>query len=108
MTDDNDEDDPYGLALDALQAAGLTPHPICGYRAGELEGREGVGILEYRQPLTPDERERIDAVMGALPYLLDEVVLDSTTSTMRRVEDGRVLGGWITRSSDGRLDFPSP
>jgi hypothetical protein len=93
MREPGDDEDPYGSALDALQAVGLMP-PISGYRAGELEGRDGLGILEYHGALSADERERIHVVMGTLPYVLDEVSTDPD-GTMRRVADGRVIGSWM-------------
>jgi hypothetical protein len=85
-----DEDDPGGAALDALKSAGLIPRPISGWRSGEFEGHDGVGILEHVGPLSAEDRERIRVVMGELPYVLDELIRDPG-GTRRRAVDGRVL-----------------
>jgi hypothetical protein len=50
-----------------------------------------VAILHHHGRLTPEQVERINAVMGDLSYGLVEVIRDPDGTT-RRVDDGRVVG----------------
>jgi hypothetical protein len=93
MGDGERDVDPYERAADELMTAGLFPS-VKGFRVEQSEDGQDLSVIEHDGVLGADERKRIGQIMGELPYILEEVST-SADGTLRRVADGRILGGWL-------------
>lgn len=97
---DDDEDwvDPFGEAVDRLNAAGVTADLLSGVTVvGEPGHVAGEGPewlrLEHRGDITQSDRERIRLLMDDVPYEFAHI---TTTSDGKHVlDDGTVIGGWL-------------
>lgn len=89
--------DPFVEALERLTAAGLWP-PIIGFNVEGTYDDEGEtldewAVILHEEPVSPEDRARIDELMGQLGYKLTKIIRSAEKGVVSRVdEDGRVHG----------------